>query len=117
VSAVDDRQKGRLAQNEDIFREVNDRINATAEGYGADGHVYEFLCECSDPACMERVELTLAQYRHVRDEPTRFVVKTGHAIAEIEHVVETAPDHVVIEKHGEAGRVAIELDAQSDDTA
>jgi hypothetical protein len=108
---MDDHQKGRLAQNEDLFRETNDRINDSAEAHGADSHVYAFLCECSDRACTERVELTLAEYRHIRDDSTRFVVKKNHVIKEIEHVVETAADHVVIEKHGEAGRVAIELEA------
>jgi hypothetical protein len=111
---MDDRQKARLARNEDVFRDVNDRIDTGAQTWGADDHVYEFLCECSDITCLERVELTLAEYRHIRAEPTRFVVKKGHALAEVEHVIEQAEDHVVVEKHGEAGKVAIELDAQSD---
>ncbi len=115
LSLVDDRQKERLAKNEDFFREVNGRIREKAESHGSDSHPYEFFCECSDPACVERVHLTISEYAHIRDEPTRFVVRTGHVLKEIEHVVEAAPDHVLIEKHGEAGRVAIELEAQSGD--
>ena len=107
---MDDFQKGRLAKNEDFFREVNDRVNESAESHGDSAHGYEFFCECSDTACMERVTLTLDEYEHVRAEPTRFVVKKNHVIQEIEHVVETVPDHMIIEKHGEAGRVAIELE-------
>jgi hypothetical protein len=110
---LDDLQKARLAQNEDFFREVNERINESAESHGSDSHRYEFFCECSDATCMERVLMTLHEYEHIRAEPTRFVVKKGHAIREIEHVVETASDHVVIEKHGEAGRIAVELEAES----
>lgn len=110
---MDDFQKARLAQNEDFFREVNERINDSAESHGPSDHRYEFLCECSDTACMERVVLTLAEYEHIRAEPTRFVVKKEHVIREIEHVVESVPDHVVIEKHGEAGRIAVELEAES----
>lgn len=111
---MDDFQKTRLAQNEDLFREVNERINELAESHGSSPHNYEFFCECSDTACMERVLLTLLEYEHIRAEPTRFVVKKNHVIREIEHVVETVPDHVVIEKHGEAGRIAVELEAESD---
>lgn len=109
---MDDFQKARLAQNEDFFREVNERISDSAESHGDSVHPYEFLCECSDTACMERVVLTLAEYAHVRAEPTRFVVKKNHVIREIEHVVKTVPDHMVIEKHGEAGRIAVELEGE-----
>jgi hypothetical protein len=110
---VDDLQKGRLARNEDFFREVNDRVRDAAEAYAGDAHRYEFFCECSDASCTERVLLDLAEYEHIRAEPTRFVVKNNHVLPEIEHIVETVPDHMVIEKHGEAGRVAIELEAES----
>lgn len=110
---MDDLQKARLAQNENFFREVNERISDSAESHGTSIHHYEFFCECSDTACMERVVLTLAEYEHIRAEPTRFVVKKNHVIREIEHVVETVPDHMVIEKHGEAGKIAVELQAES----
>lgn len=111
---MDDAQKSRLAQNEDFFREVNEKINTKAESYGSDSHLYEFFCECSDVACVERVKLTLREYQHVRAAPTRFVVMKNHVVKEIEHVVETVKDHMVIEKHGEAGRVAVKLQAESD---
>lgn len=41
------------------------------------------------------------------------MVKKNHVVKEIEQVVETVPDHVVIEKHGVAGRIAVELEAES----
>ena len=109
---MDDSQKARLAQNEDFFREVNERISDSAESHGTSTHPYEFLCECSETACTERVVLTLAEYEHIRAEPTRFVVKKNHVIQEIEHVVETVLDHMVIEKHVEAGKIAVELEAE-----
>ena len=110
---MDDAQKARLARNEDFFREVNGQINASAHSQGVDSHLYEFFCECSDATCAERVKLSLTEYKHIRAEPTRFVVKNDHVVREIEHVVETVPDHVVIEKHGHAGKVAIQLEAES----
>lgn len=110
---MDDAQKTRLARNEDLFRGLNEEINEAAESHGEDSHPYEFFCECSDRDCVERVELTLREYRHIRAEPTRFVLKSGHVVREIEHVVETDHDHVVVEKHGRAGRVAAQLDAET----
>jgi hypothetical protein len=64
---------------------------------------YEVFCECSDTAAWNRVVLTLHEYEHIWAEPTRFV----------EHVVESVPDPVVIERHGEAGKVAVRLEAES----
>ena len=110
---MDDLRKARHAQNEDFFREVNERISEKAESHGLDSHKYEFFCECSDATCTERVKLTMSEYEYIRSEPTRFVVKNDHVVTEIEHVVETVPDHMIIEKHGEAGRVAIELEGET----
>ena len=111
---MDDANKARLAKNEDFFREVNEKINTKAESHGLDSHLYAFFCECSDVTCVERVMLTLSEYEHIRAEPTRFVVKNDHVVKEIERVVETVPDHMVVEKHGEAGKVAIKLEAEAE---
>ena len=103
----------RLAQNEAFFRDVNERIRGAAEGHPADEHVYEYLCECSDPSCVERIRLTTEEYEAVRSDPKRFALSPGHAIAAIEAVVETEPDHVVVEKIGAAGAVAEALDPRA----
>lgn len=63
---------------------------------------------------VHRARETLSEYKHIRAEPTRFVVKKNHVVKEIEHVVETVPDHMVVEKHGEAGKVAIKLQAATE---
>ena len=110
---MDDRQQQHLAANEDLFRQINESIEDVAAAHGSDEHHYEFLCECSDAACSERVSATLQEYRRVREDSRRFIVAKGHVVKEIERVVEAANDHVVIEKEGEAGRVAIELDNET----
>jgi hypothetical protein len=99
----------RLARNEAFFREVNERINVVAHGFGDDAR-YEFLCECVDLACTERVTLTLDEYEAVRADGRRFVVARDHAAPGIEVVVERNGDHEVVEKVGLGGEVADELD-------
>jgi hypothetical protein len=103
----------RLAQNEAFFRSVNERIRELAGGHGSDQHAYEFLCECADPACVERVTLPLDEYEAVRADAARFVLAEGHNDGTIETVVESAPDHVVVEKIGAAGEVAKSLDPRA----
>ena len=96
----------RLARNEAFFREVNERINDVARGFGGDGDKYEFLCECVDLRCSERIPLTLAEYQAVRADNRRFIVAQGHVIRDIEAVVERNDDHEVVQKVGVAGDVA-----------
>jgi hypothetical protein len=101
----------RLARNEAFFREVNERINDVARSFGGDGDgdKYEFLCECVDLDCVERIPLTLAEYQAVRADNRRFIVARGHVIREIEAVVERDDDYEVVQKVGVAGDVADEL--------
>jgi len=103
----------RLAQNEAFFRSLNERIREAAGEQGSDGHVYEFVCECADTACVERVRLTIDQYEEVRASGTRFILAEGHDIAKIETVVDRADGHVVVEKVGVAAEVADALDPRA----
>jgi hypothetical protein len=108
---MDQRQERRLALNEAIFRDVNERIREISDTFGEKDATYDFLCECSDPGCTEKVVMTSAEYEYVRSDPTRFVVMKGHALPEVESVVDRARDHVVVEKEGPAADIAIQLDA------
>jgi hypothetical protein len=107
---MENTQEERLALNEALFREVNERIRGMTEKFGEDEAPYDFVCECSDPACTQRVVLTRVEYEKVRSDPMQFVVVKGHFLPEIESVVEQAKDHVVIEKESAGADVAIHLD-------
>jgi len=106
---MDPRQR-RLAENELIFREVNERVRAIAAVHGSDDHVYEFYCECSNADCTFQVRARLADYEAVRADPARFLVAPGHALPEIEVVVDRSDEWWVVEKVGEAAELAEELD-------
>lgn len=97
-----DESKRRLAQNEAVFRDVNERIEGVAATQGTDAHRYEFICECSNADCTFRVTLTLAEYEGVRESGVRFFVLPGHAMLEVEQVIEHRDGYDVVEKTGEA---------------
>jgi len=109
---VDARQE-RLARNEALFREVNERISELAESHGSDLHVYEFLCECSNADCTFRLALPLARYEAVRSHGARFVIRPDHFLPEIERVVERGEGYWVVEKGGEAAELVEELDPRA----
>jgi hypothetical protein len=105
----------RLAKNESFFRQVNERIKDVADGF-EDGQIYEFLCECSNPGCTERIELTSEEYESVRADATRFVLARGHAAPQIEQVVEREDKHDLVEKRGLAARIASRLNPRPAET-
>jgi hypothetical protein len=87
----------RLAQNELIFRRLNEGIDLGADG-AASPEPMPFLCECSDPACEQLIRLTRAQYRSIRALPGGFVLARGHDVHEIEGVLMETGDFVVVEQ-------------------
>lgn len=111
--ARDDRAD-RAAQNEAVFRRVNERLEEVNEGFQLVSDNAEFVCECASIACSERVEMALSTYEAVRRFPTHFIVKPDHVLPEEERVVERHAQYVVVEKFGRAGERARQLDPRSD---
>ena len=99
----------RAGRNEALFREVNERIEELHAARSGE-EIAEFVCECADDACSERIPVPLRVYEQVRSDPRRFIIHPGHQRSELEQVVETAERFLVVEKHGAAGRVAAATD-------
>jgi hypothetical protein len=101
---MDDKRKRRMAQNEALARRINDRIEyqRPRNGESADS----FICECVRVDCGGVVDLSIGEYARVRSHPRRFVVLPGHEEPAVESTVEIYPGYIVVEKRGEAGRIA-----------
>lgn len=113
LAAPVDAREQRLARNEVLFREVNERIEQIANPRGPlDPHVFEFLCECSNLDCTLRLPLTLREYESVRAESTLFVVAPGHELPEIEIIVSRTAAYQIVKKQGEAAELAIARDSR-----
>lgn len=93
----------RLARNQSLFREVNERIQYLGEvneriGYNAEAATSEFVCECSNTECISTIELTFVEYERVRSNPTWFVIKPNHDLVQIERIVSRDDGYAVVEK-------------------
>jgi hypothetical protein len=97
----------RAACNQSLFRTVNERIEEINEAFRIALEDAEFICECANDSCMERIPLTVDEYRDVRRTLTRFIVKPGHVLPEQERVIQENGTHVVVEKFGVAGTAAV----------
>ena len=105
---MDDARARRLAENEALVREVNERVgDVAASWYDADEKV-AFVCECSLEDCTERVRLTMREYERVRSSPAWFAILPEHLVGAIEKRVETIGDVLVVEKLGPSREVAEE---------
>jgi hypothetical protein len=106
----------RLARNEAIFREINERTRSLQERFGPEdptSSYEEFLCECGDQLCVERVKLTVAEYESIRARSNQFVVRPGHSMPRVERVLDEKDRYVVVVKLGEAAEVAADRDPRS----
>jgi hypothetical protein len=91
---VDQERKERLARNESHARDLNERF-----GLG------RFVCECSDPDCMQVIRLPLEIYRSVRADDRRFLIAPDHEMPEIEDVVVKRKNWTVVRKRDEVAHV------------
>jgi hypothetical protein len=98
----------RIAYNEDWFRDLNQRkAEWMRSGHPAAG----FRCECLQMDCSTRMQLSGREWQEVRSRPNRFAVVPGHAAASaVEQVVKEYPHFWIVEKHGNAGAVAKQLE-------
>jgi hypothetical protein len=112
VLLMDGVSNQRIGLNESLFRETNEGIERGLWPGEEDQRV-PFRCECARPDCARVIRLTPAVYEHVRANPRRFVVVAGHEVPSAEVVVERHPAYLLVEKVGDAGWVAEELDPRS----
>jgi len=108
---VDERER-RMAQNEALFREVNERIKETADGLGSDS-AFEYFCECANADCTFQLALTATEYESVRADPAQFAVLPLHFTPEVETLVSETDVYWIVRKTGEAGEYVEKLDPRS----
>jgi hypothetical protein len=102
----------RAGLNEALFREVNEQVRRISDGSDESSDGIDFVCECSQDTCAQRVHVPLRDYEAVRAHPRRFIVVPGHE-NDVEHIVERTSEFCIVEKDGEAGRIAEQNDPRN----
>ena len=116
-----DERAQRGAQNQALFRAINERIHDRLAEFGhapaePDVTVPQWICECANVGCFEQIALSAREYEHVRAVGWRFVVAPGelHVFPDIEQVAEQTETVWIVEKSGAARETSIALDGRSD---
>ena len=108
----------RQSKNEVLFRGLNERVRATTDDLKARSSAglsdrFEYLCECAEIGCLERVSLSRAEYQHARSSPIWFFIVPGHEIIDTETVIEVNDRFALVEKHPGEMSVAAATDPRS----
>ena len=101
-----------MARTESLFRDVNERIAEAAQRFESDEA--EFVCECGDAECTDRIPAPLADYEDTRADATRFLLVPGHEDTRVERVVRARRSYAIVEKFEErVAAVAKRLDPRA----
>ena len=109
---MDERAK-RIGYNEALFRNVNERVRELEHGLNPGRKTLEFVCECGDETCTEKISLTSEDYEELRSRPVHFAIVPGHEAPEVERVVSRHERFAVVEKlPGGPAELAAETEPQ-----
>jgi hypothetical protein len=119
----------RLAENEVMFRELNEKIQSGVSetnrlaiedeqpefaipDSGRD-ETLQFFCECADEKCTERVALSLRNYKDIHTARDQFVIVPGHQVPIVESIVSEHPGYLVVRKKIKPPKTATTLNPTS----
>jgi hypothetical protein len=110
MATIEDAVRG--ARTQSMFRDVNERVRRINEAFSVVVPLGEWVCECADQDCSTRITMTHDAYETIRRDPTRFLVAVGdeHVVPEIEEVVERHEQYWIVEKLGDAAKLATSVD-------
>lgn len=107
VAPMMDERERRIALNEAVFREANERIQELNQTFATITNELVLVCECGDGKCAERISMPPAEYEQIRAESTQFAIVPGHEVPEVEHVIAKREGYAVVrKKEGIPQRVA-----------
>ena len=99
LASVDEASKERAVKNEALFRDVNERVKEIDHAHHVStAETWDFLCECGNVECLERVELRPEEYEQLRANSVHFAVVPGHEKTEVERVIREGDGYRIVEK-------------------
>jgi hypothetical protein len=89
---------------------VNEHIEeVNGELFAEQDEMRDYVCECMDTSCAERLSIPHDEYERIRRHPAEFVLVSGHEVPEVEEVVDRTDRWIVVRKLGAGARVAADL--------
>jgi hypothetical protein len=96
--AIGSEREARAAQNELVFRAVNEQIMKMTDRFRAELSDIDIVCECADTACVGTIRIDAGQFAEIERADGRFLVLPGHEDETVEQVLERHAKYVVVLK-------------------
>jgi len=97
MSETSDRE-ARAAQNELVFRAVNEQIVKMTDRFRAQLADIDIVCECANTSCVGTILINAYEFAKIERVEGRFLVLPGHEDESVERVVERLEDYVIVWK-------------------
>ena len=105
MSREQEERERRAAQNQLLFRAVNEQIVGMTENFRSDLSDINLVCECWTPSCTGTIRCRLEEFELLDRTRNMFIVLPGHEDLLVEDVVDTSNGYVVVRKRDLAARI------------
>jgi len=99
----------RAAQNQLVFRSVNERIKELGEKILDAVTELDFACECDNANCHAPITMSVEEFTAVDRMENRFIVVRGHEDLEVEDVVAERDGYLIVAKRGAGAELVKEF--------
>jgi hypothetical protein len=91
-------REARAAQNELVFRAVNEQIVKMTDRFREQLSDIDIVCECSDTTCVGTIRVKADEFVKIERTEASFLVLPGHEDESIELVIDRRDGYVVVSK-------------------
>ena len=112
MSAEQEERERKAAQNQQLFRAVNEQIVEMTEKFRSDLSDLNLVCECWDTTCTGTVRVRLEDYRRLDRTGNMLIVLRGHEDLHMEDVVDQVDGYVVVRRRELAARIIEQAQAR-----
>ena len=93
-------REARAAQNELVFRAVNEQIVKMTDRFREQLSDIDIVCECANTSCVGTIRINADDFAKIERAEGRFLVLPGHEDESVEKVVVRLADYVIVWKPG-----------------
>jgi len=91
-------REARAAQNELVFRAVNEQIVKMTDRFRAQLSDIDIVCECATTTCVGTIRIATSEFAEIERAEGTFLVLPGHEDESVEEVVTRRDAYVVVWK-------------------
>jgi hypothetical protein len=97
MSEISERE-ARAAQNELVFRAVNEQIVKMTDRFREQLSDIDIVCECANTNCVGTIRIHADEFAKIEHASGTFLVLPGHEDESVERVVERSQSYVTVWK-------------------